>query len=231
MPSTRKSGNSAVISRVYGRKQTRPPKGERKEAIDTLLPKLQIDLAAPRFLPEQKESWLEIGFGNGEHLKGLMERHPDRFYIGAEPFVNGMAAFLRSIKDMPHDNIRVWPDDALLLVDAIPDTYIEGIYVLNPDPWPKKRHYKRRIISQENLSKFARILKPGGTLIMATDVPDLAEWMVTQTSNHPSFEWIAERADDWRVMPADWIKTRYEEKGAKAGRKQSYMLFQRNAAK
>lgn len=218
------------ISRLYGRKQTRPPKGERKEAIDSLLPKLQIQpssIPLPSSSRKEDEIWLEIGFGNGEHLKGLMERHPDRFYIGAEPFINGMSAFLKSIKDMPHDNIRVWMDDAIVLVDAMPGAYLEGIYVLNPDPWPKRRHHKRRIISQENLSRFARVLKPGGALVMATDVPDLAEWMVTQASLHPAFEWTAERADDWRVMPQDWIKTRYEEKGAKAGRSQNYLLFQR----
>lgn len=190
------------------------------------MPALQINLPyIPSDSLEGCPVWLEIGFGNGEHLKGLMERHPDHFYIGAEPFINGMSAFLKSIVQMPHNNIRVWMDDAIILVDAMPDQYLDGIYVLNPDPWPKRRHHKRRIISQENLTKFARVLKPGGALIMATDVPDLAEWMVTQASIHPAFSWTAERADDWRVMPDDWIKTRYEEKGAQAGRRQSYLVF------
>ena len=129
---------------------------------------------------------------------------------------------------MPHDKIRVWMDDAMMIVDAMPDHYLDGIYILNPDPWPKKRHYKRRIISQENLSKFARVLKPGSALIMATDVPDLAEWMVTQATNHPAFEWTAERADDWRITPPDWIKTRYEERGIREGRKQNYLFFKKN---
>lgn len=231
------------VSRVYGRKQTRPPKGERKEAMDSLLPELQINLpfTSPHPFPlprgeggradarpgEGQQIWLEIGFGNGEHLKGLMERHPDRHFIGAEPFINGMSAFLNMIRDMPHDNIRVWMDDAMLLVDEMPDQYLSGIYVLNPDPWPKRRHHKRRMISQTNLSKFARVLKPGGTLVMASDVDDLSEWMVTQAINHPAFEWTAERADDWRVPPADWIRTRYQDRGEKAGRKQSYLLFRR----
>jgi tRNA (guanine-N7-)-methyltransferase len=227
----KKLANSSPPSRVYGRKQTRPPKGERKEAFDTLLPALQISsppsFTSPFFKSEEAKIWLEIGFGNGEHLKGLMERHPDRHYIGAEPFINGMAAFLNMIRDMPQDNIRVWMDDAILLVDAMPDGYLEGIYVLNPDPWPKRRHHKRRMITQANLSKFARVLKPGGTLVMASDVDDLSEWMVTQASNHPAFEWTAERADDWRVPPPDWIRTRYQDRGEKAGRKQSYLLFVR----
>lgn len=227
--------------RLYGRKQTRPPKGERKEALECLLPRLEIRLPPHPSSPaaqtpsspwgegwgEGGKKWLEIGFGNGEHLKGLMERYPDRFYIGAEPFINGMAAFLRSIRGMPHDNIRVWMDDAITLVDAMPDQYLDGIYVLNPDPWPKTRHHKRRIISQENLTKFARILKPGGALIMSSDVDDLSEWMVTQASNHPAFEWTAECAGDWRNPPPGWIKTRYEAKGASAGRKQTYLIFRK----
>lgn len=223
-------------SRLYGRKQTRPPKGERKEAMDSLLPELQIP-SPPSFtsllfkgggrVGGDDAIWLEIGFGNGEHLKGLMERHPERMFIGAEPFINGMSAFLNSIRDLPRHNIRVWMDDAMMLIDEMPDQYLTGIYVLNPDPWPKRRHHKRRLISQVNLSKFSRVLKPGGTLVMASDVDDLSEWMVTQASNHSAFEWTAERADDWRVTPSDWIGTRYQDRGEKAGRKQSYLFFRR----
>jgi len=214
--------------RLYGRKQTRPPKGARRDAMETLLPALQLG-PDPVTLPpwHENNTWFEIGFGNGEHLAGLMERYPERRFIGAEPFINGMSAFLKLIRDVPHDNIRVWMDDAILLIDAMPDEYLDGIYVLNPDPWPKKRHHKRRIISQENLTKFARVLKAGGQLIMASDVDDLSEWMVTQASNHDAFEWTATRADDWRLTPPEWIKTRYEEKGEKAGRKQSYLFFKK----
>lgn len=218
--------------RVYGRMQTRTPKGERLAALQDLLPELEIP-AAETVDPEAlypkpcAQLWLEIGFGNGEHLAALMERHPERAYIGAEPFVNGMAAFLRSIRDRPHHNIRVWPEDAITLAQMLPDRCVDGIYILNPDPWPKKRHHKRRIVNRENLNVLARILKPGGTLIMSTDVNDLADWMVTQTFIHPCFEWTAEKAGDWRTPPPDWIKTRYEAKGEKKGSRQTYLLFKR----
>ena len=215
--------------RFYGRRQTRPPKGERREALEGIYPKLKIDLSnkTPLFSKNLRETWLEIGFGNGEHLAGLMKRHPDIGFIGAEPFINGMAAFLRNIHDQPQDNIRVFMDDAILLVDTLADRSLDRIYVLNPDPWPKKRHHRRRIISRENLGKFARILKPSGLLVMATDVDDLAGWMAAKAATHPAFEWTAECAKDWRTMPEGWITTRYQARGENAGRKQSYLIFKR----
>lgn len=223
--------------RVYGRRMTRPPGQERQDALDTLLPTLGIpdDLVsgkaglAPQTLFTKKfdRFWFEIGFGNGEHLAGLMDRHPDIGFLGAEPFINGMSAFLKTAQAMPNDNVRVWMEDAIILAMSLPDACLERIYVLNPDPWPKKRHHKRRIISQPNLDQFARILKPGGRLIMATDVDDLAGWMVTQASNHAAFEWTAETAQDWQTMPEDWIETRYQKKGAAKGRQQTYLIFER----
>ena len=223
--------------RVYGRRQGRPLNLERQQAVDELMPKLGINkelvtenadiVPYSLFSKEYKQIWMEIGFGNGEHLKGLMERHPDHGFIGGEPFVNGMAAFLRSIYETEHDNVRVWMDDAIRLVDSLTDHSLDGLYVLNPDPWPKKRHHKRRIINTYNMDRFARVLKPGASLIMATDVDDLAEWMAIHASNHDQFEWTASSSADWKTMPQDWIRTRYEEKGEQEGRKQSYLIFKR----
>lgn len=218
--------------RLYGRRQSRPLNTQRQEAFDTLMPKLQIEVAPaldPKTLfPASKtEHWLEIGFGNGEHLTALMQTHPENGYIGVEPYINGMAAFLKDIKDEPCDNIRVLMDDAILLCENLTDECLDGIYVLNPDPWPKTRHHKRRIISRDNLDIFARILKPGAALIMSTDVDGLAEWIVTQSFTHPAFEWTAKCADDWRKTPENWIKTRYEEKGAKGSSNMSYLIFKR----
>lgn len=176
-----------------------------------------------------KKLWLEIGFGNGEHLTGLLQRDRDTAFIGAEPFLNGMSAFLKSIRDLPqtHNRIRVWMEDGRDLAESLTDACLDGIYVLNPDPWPKKRHHKRRIITHENLDTFARILKPGGELVMTTDVDDLAEWMVTVASTHPAFVWTAQSQEDWRTAPVGWISTRYEQKGIAAGRRQTYLIFRR----
>jgi len=224
--------------RVYGRRLGRPLGASRQDVLDNLYP--QIVMPADKikedgscdfkdiFAKNPDHVVFEIGFGNGEHLKALMESDPSRNYIGAEPFINGMSAFLKSISDMPQDNIRVWMDDAITLVKSFKPESLDAIYVLNPDPWPKKKHHKRRIISQDNLAEFHRTLKQGGQLIMATDVDDLAEWMVTETMRHGGFDWQANRAADWHTMPENWLlTTRYAAKGEAAGRKETYLLFKK----
>jgi len=231
------SNNTSKEKRVYGRKYGRPLNASRKAALESVLPDVKIE---DRHLTENgdiepcilfdagfDECWLEVGFGTGEHLSGLMQLHPQNAYIGAEPFVNGMSAFLKDIEDEPKERVRVHMDDAMMVANSLTENSLDGIYVLNPDPWHKKRHYKRRIISQDNLDCFARILKPQGQLIMSTDVPDLADWMVTQAMMHDAFEWEAKCADDWRVPPADWITTQYEVKGAKNAGRMVYLFFRR----
>lgn len=223
--------------RVYGRRLARPLNKTRAQALETLLPKLgvpenllseQADLdPASLFDKEFNEYCLEIGFGNGEHLSALLHQCPETGFIGAEPFIGGMAAFLKNLREHPQDNIRVLMDDALLLVHSLKDECLEKIYILNPDPWPKKRHHKRRIINSETLSQFARVLIPGGLLITATDVDDMAEWIVTQAHLHPTFEWIAETSEDWQTPPPEWTETRYAAKGAQAGHKQYFLIFRK----
>ena len=223
--------------RLYGRKLGRPLNPARQKALDDMYPKLKIDASAvtenqdldPASLFDKKyeQTWFEVGFGNGERLAQMMERHPENAYIGCEPFINGVSNLLKLVQENGRENLRVFMDDAILVIDSLTDQCLDGIYVLNPDPWPKKRHHKRRIISQENLTRFSRVLKNGGSLIMATDVDDLAEWMVTQASRHPDFEWTAKTPSDWQTAPEGWIHTRYEQKGEEAGRKQSYLLFRK----
>lgn len=225
--------------RFYGRRMGRKLTPSRLKLLDELYPKICIDEReitkegdlAPsslfQFTPEK--IILEIGFGNGERLAEHITLEPKTGFIGAEPFVNGMSAFLKSLDDkesMP-DNIRVHMDDAIPLVKSIKSESIDTIMVLNPDPWHKARHSKRRIINQDNLDLFSRILKPNGFLIMTTDVRDLIEHMVIESSNHPDFEWTAKSASDWKNPPKNWISTRYETKGAKGADRMNYLFFKK----
>lgn len=223
--------------RVYGRRHTRSLSVSQKSAFDTMLERLHIapDLltrtnlrAADLFGRDFSSFWFEIGFGNGEHLRNEALAHPDTAFFGAEPFVNGMAAFLKSVQDDDCDNIRVYMDDAITVIDALADGQLDGIYILNPDPWPKKRHWKRRIVQPESIEKFVRVLKPGGKLVMTTDLDFLAEWMVTQASNNPDLIWTAQTPDDWKTPPTGWIPTKYERKGAEKGRTQFYLVFEKS---
>ena len=224
--------------RFYGRRSGRKLNKTRQAVYDDLLPKLCIDevqvtsegslLPSSLFTHNPKKIILEIGFGNGEHLAEMMRRNPENGYIGAEPFINGMTAFLKEINDdQITQNIRVHMDDAIPLVKSLAPHSIDEIYVLNPDPWHKMRHHQRRIINQDNLDLFSSILKPDGRLTMSTDVRDLIEWMVTEATLHPDFQWTANKADDWRAPKSDWIPTRYESKGAKGADKMNYLFFQK----
>ncbi len=223
--------------RVYGRRLGKPLRNERADVINNLLPRLEIP---PALLNQDGRTALEdifgvtpvkthfeIGFGNGEHLKWKMEQFPDHHFIGAEIYINGMSAFLKSITNQKHDHVRVLMEDAIVALNSLPDASIDYLYVLNPDPWPKKRHWGRRMVGPENLPVFARVLKPGGILLETTDVGELAEWMAIHTANHPAFEWLAENPQDWRTPPNGWSATRYENKGKNAGRQQSYLTFKR----
>lgn len=222
--------------RLYGRKMTRPLGKERAHAHGKLWPVLSIPenltsgsrnlKPSSLFKKQYKEHWLEVGYGNGEHLVTLMEKYPDVAFIGIEPFINGTAALMQHLEHKPTDNVRAFMDDAVLLIDSLEDQSVDRVYLLNPDPWPKKRHAKRRFLQQSTLSEISRVLKPGGQLLACTDVDALAEWMLTQVSNHPDFVWTANSCKDWKNQPEGWASTtRYREKGAKAGRKMTYLLF------
>ena len=209
----------------------------RKHALETLLPELAIPEYAlddnggldPRslftFTPDQ--IFFEIGFGNGEHLLSLVRNYPRDGFLGAEPFINGMSAFLKELEEDCRDNIRVLMDDAFFLVDSLETRCLDGLYILNPDPWPKKKHHKRRIINQDTLRRFARILKPGTGLYVTTDSDSMAGWVVRHAVMHEAFDWTAERCADWRQPPHSWQPTRYEQKGRQAGHCQYYLVFVR----
>lgn len=209
----------------------------RVDVIETILPVRQIPkdiLKEDKSLPPKdifgsvvEKIHFEIGFGSGEHLLYIMNEYPTHHFIGAEPYLNGMSAFLKSLPTPTPENIRVHMDDALMVLNSLPDASVDFLYILNPDPWPKARHHKRRIVCEKNLEVYARVLKDGGVMMQTTDVDELAEWMLTKTINCPHFDWLAESPKDWKTAPNGWMATRYENKGRDAGRSQTYLVYKR----
>lgn len=173
-----------------------------------------------------KPVWLEIGFGGGEHLVHQAALHPEVGIIGAEPYINGVAMLLGKIRQAGVDNLRVHPGDARDLFDVLPDQSLDRAFLLYPDPWPKKRHHRRRFVTPEHLEPLAAKLKPGAIFRVATDIPDYVRQTLEQVPRH-GFEWLAERPADWREPWDDWISTRYEQKALREGRVPHYLTFRR----
>ena len=171
--------------------------------------------------------WLEIGFGGGEHLAAHAERHPEALLIGCEVFENGIARLLAAIAQRGLGNVRLFPDDARLLLAALAPQSIDRVFILFPDPWPKQRHHKRRLLSRETLDRLAEIMTDGAELRLATDDRDYLRQMLEEVTGHPDFEWLARRPGDWRERPADWPPTRYEEKARAAGRPPAFLRVAR----
>jgi tRNA (guanine-N7-)-methyltransferase len=203
------------LLRSYGRLKTRTIKPRQAALMETLLPTLRPPTAPfdpLALMPGGTEAWLEIGFGGGEHMAAQAARRPDVLILGAEPFQNGVASALRHIDEQGLSNVRVLDGDARELMALMPDASLARIFVLFPDPWPKSRHNKRRIVQAETVAEFARLLQPGGRLRFASDWADYVDWSLLRLTANRAFRWTAEAAGDWRVPPADHITTRYEEK-------------------
>ena len=218
----------------FGRRKGHPLRSGQAGLIETLLPRLAVDIGqpAPRdvgalFSPAAEEVRLEIGFGSGEHLLHEARAHPRSGFLGCEGYVNGMAKAVAAIAAEGLKNIRLHHGDAVEIIDWLPDGVLRRIDILYPDPWPKRRHWKRRFISEDRVPRLARILKPGGELRFATDWPGYAEWTLLRFIRSPHFQWTAERAEDWRKPWANFPGTRYEEKAAKEGRPPCYLHFLR----
>ena len=202
--------------RSFGRIKGRPIKPRQAGLLDTLLPKLALDLSRPldpqTLMPGAADTWLEVGFGGGEHLAEQAARRPDVLLLGAEPFLNGAASALRHLDASGAGNVRLHVGDARDLVAALPDGSLARVFILFPDPWPKSRHHKRRLIQPAFVGELARVLAPGGRLRFATDWADYVDWALERLQAEARLRWTAERADDWRVPPADHVATRYEQK-------------------
>lgn len=166
---------------------------------------------------------LEIGFGGGEHLLAQALANTEVDFIGCEPFVNGVAMLLPRIAEAGLSNIRLHPGDARDLLDVLPSDSVDEIYLLYPDPWPKKKHHRRRFVNADTLGPMARVLVPGGRLRVATDIPDYARHALEQISRQPDYAWTARRPRDWRAPWDGWVRTRYEAKAIAAGRVPIYL--------
>lgn len=210
--------------------------------METLLPRVSVPLddevpldPAELFEPGTKDIWLEIGFGGGEHLVFQAGQNRDTGLIGCEPFINGVAKLLAEIETQELSNVRVLSDDARFLLERLKPESLSRIFILYPDPWPKKRHNKRRFINPETLSGIARALRSGGQLRFASDIPDYVGWTLVRILRHNrerahgagSLEWLADSPADWRKAPEDWPGTRYEEKAIREGRTPAYLDFRR----
>jgi tRNA (guanine-N7-)-methyltransferase len=219
----------------YGRRRGRRLRAGRAALVDDLLPRVSIAAPAPgapldpaTLFPRPVTAvWLEIGFGGGEHLAAQAAAHRDTGFIGAEPYINGFANLLARVHEHALDNVRLWTDDIRLLLPSLPAASIGRVFILFPDPWPKLRHHKRRLVTTGCLDELARVIPVGGELRLATDDVDYLTWMLERLTIHPAFEWRARRADDWRVRPADWPPTRYETKAIAEGRVSTYLRFGR----
>ena len=173
-----------------------------------------------------KPVWLEIGFGGGEHLVHQAQANPGIGIIGAEPYINGVAMLLGKIRRAGVANLAIHPGDARDLFDVLPDASVERAFLLYPDPWPKKRHHRRRFVTPEHLSPLARVLKPGAMFRVATDIPDYVRQTLEEVPK-AGFEWLAENPGDWRDPWKDWLPTRYEKKALREGRTPHYLTFRR----
>jgi tRNA (guanine-N7-)-methyltransferase len=219
----------------FGRRKGKQLRKGQAHLFEALLPALRVDVAAPiadpaaLFPQAVRETRLEIGFGGGEHLLKRAREHPDIGFIGCEPFVNGMAKMLGVIEAERLANIRLFDDDAMRLIGALPPASLAMAYLLYPDPWPKRRQRKRRFVSGESLAALARAIRPGGALHFATDIDDYAGWTLARVLASPDWRWEAMAAADW-MMPFDgWVRTRYEAKAVREGRATSYLIFVRAA--
>jgi len=219
----------------FGRRRGRKLKPGRQALLDELLPRLRIDLPvggalldpATLFAPGARAVWLEIGFGAGEHLAAQAIRHPEIGFIGCEPYVNGVVALLARVREAGLTNVRILPGDARPLLERLAPASIARGFVLFPDPWPKRRHRKRRLLRGAFLDLAGRALAPGAELRLASDDPDYVAEMLERLPGHPAFRWTATRPADWRIRPPDQAETGYEAWAIAEGRQPAYLTFRR----
>jgi tRNA (guanine-N7-)-methyltransferase len=218
----------------FGRRKSKSLSPKAEQRFDELFPKLRLDPSSKPaqsshefFSHKPDQVILEIGFGGGEHIIHQATTYVQNGYIGVEPFVNSMSKALRIIDDQQIKNIRLYDEDAVEVLDWLPEGSIDRIDLLYPDPWPKMRHWKRRFVSMKNLDRFARVLKTGGEFRFASDIDTYINWTLQHCDKHPSFAWSADTAQDWHNPYENWIRTRYEAKAIREKRTPCYLRFER----
>jgi len=222
----------------YGRLKGKGLRALQQELLNDQLEKLSIPAVKYEINPDRKlielsdlfknvtSFSLEIGFGGGEHLVYQAERNPNIGFIGCEPYINGVAMLAGKLSKLELTNIRIHPGDVRDIFDVLPDNSIDSVFLLYPDPWPKKRHHRRRFVTSEYLTELQRVMKTGALLKMATDIPDYVRQSLQEVCKY-HFSWTASDAHDWRECWSDWIPTRYELKALREGRKPYYLTFEK----
>lgn len=216
---------------MHGRRRGKTLRPRQAALLDTALPRLSFDASrlspdpASLFPNRPAALWLEVGFGGGEHLAAEALANPATGFIGCEAFLNGIAKALALVEALSLRNVRLFNGDARAVIEALPPASLDGLYLLYPDPWPKRRHHRRRFLSSETLARLARVMRSGAEIRFATDVDDNAGWTLAQVLRSPQFAWMAAKPDDWQRPWPGWTSTRYEAKALRAGRKPVYLTF------
>ena len=217
----------------FGRRKGHALRPRQAALLDTLLPRLALDLAQPApadlrtLFDGAQDVRLESGFGGGEHLVAEAERHPRTGFIGVEPFVNGMAKALALIDERKLQNIRLHHGDATDVLAWLPAASLARFDLIYPDPWPKRRHWKRRFVQDGSVAAIGRVVRPQGEFRFASDIPDYVAWTLNRLLRSPDFTWTAEAADDWRLPWPGFTSTRYEAKAMREDRVPCYLIFRR----
>jgi tRNA (guanine-N7-)-methyltransferase len=218
---------------LHGRRRGRRLSTHHASLLRMVLPCLSFDTSRPipdpacLFPGRPSALWLEIGFGGGEHLAAQAQAHPDIGYIGCEAFLTGIAKALALIEAGQLRNVRLYYGDARAVIEALPSEALDGVYLLYPDPWPKRRHHGRRFLSGEMLARLARVMRPGAELRFATDIDGNAGWSLARVLRSLDFVWTPAGPRDWQTPWDGWTGTRYEAKALRGGQKSAYLTFRR----
>ena len=226
-----KTGDPTTLKRLYGRQSGHKLRLGQQELVDALLPAISVpeegEISAERLFGDARPLHFEIGFGSGEHMANRADMLPDHGFIGCEPFLNGVVGALCHVRDQHLPNVRLHMGNALDVLERVPDGTLSFDYLLHPDPWPKARHAKRRMMNKGPVDMIAAKLKPGGEFRFGTDHPIYLRWALMTMRGRTDFEWLCEAPQDFLTRPGGWPETRYEAKARRKGHEVWYFRYRR----